>query len=296
VGIPESQLETWSRQGSVVQSSNTYSTVTNVLESSTSPYHLKSFVSFLQGSYGNDTNVYRDSDVDVVMRLDSTWYHDANRLPREQFDAFERAYPGTAAYSLWDFKAQVLAWLSQNFNGVKAGSKAIFIPGSGNRRDCDVVVCARFQQYSHFASPYNESSVQGICFWKGGTQIVNFPKQHSENCTAKHQATNDWFKPTVRIYKNMRNHLVEKKVLGAGVAPSYFIEGMLWNIPRDKFGTSHSTTFLETLVYLTTIDQTGFRCANGIHPLLGVGSDVSWSPADCKVFLDALVSLWTGWP
>ena len=36
------------------------------LEDSSSPYYLKSFESFLQGSYANDTNVYRDSDVDVV--------------------------------------------------------------------------------------------------------------------------------------------------------------------------------------------------------------------------------------
>ena len=43
---------------------------------STSPYYPKDFKIFLQGSYKNDTNVYGDSDVDVVIRLDEIYYTD----------------------------------------------------------------------------------------------------------------------------------------------------------------------------------------------------------------------------
>lgn len=81
MATPESQLDTWSKQGSVAQSRDTYASVKNMLDNSGSPYYLKSFESFLQGSYANDTNVYRDSDVDVVMRL----------LPNDQYEAFARA-------------------------------------------------------------------------------------------------------------------------------------------------------------------------------------------------------------
>ena len=296
MAIPESQLETWSHQGSVAQSRDTYATVKRMLEESGSPYYLKSFESFLQGSYGNDTNVYRDSDVDVVMRLDSTWYHDARLLPRDQYEAFEHAYPGTAEYGLQDFKAQVTAWLSRHFNGVTAGSKATFIPGSGTRRDCDVLVCARFKYYYRFNSAIDQNYAEGICFFlKDGTQIVNFPKQHADNCTAKHRATNQWFKPTVRVYKNMRNYLVDSNVFRDGVAPSYFIEGMLWNAPADKFGTSYEDTFVATFNHLVNCDRSTFKCANGIHPLLGDGSYVSWPPANCQAFLDALRHLWNSW-
>jgi len=35
--IPESQLETWSHQGSITQSSNTYNTIKSVLEDSATP-------------------------------------------------------------------------------------------------------------------------------------------------------------------------------------------------------------------------------------------------------------------
>src|SRR5438128_28963 len=202
MAISESQLETWSHQGSVAQSRDTYATVKKRLDDVGSPYYPKSFESFLQGSYGNDTNVYRDSDVDVVMRFDSTFYHNARLLPPDQYEAFKRAHPD-ADYGLPQFKAQVAGWLSQQFSGVTIGSKAIYIPSSGARRACDVLVCALFKHYYLFNSASNESHAEGICFFlNDGTQIVNFPKQHSDNCTAKHKATSQWFKPSVRIYKN----------------------------------------------------------------------------------------------
>jgi hypothetical protein len=49
--------------------------------------------------------------------------------------------------------------------------------------------------------------------------IENFPKLHSDNCTAKHQNTNGYFKPMVRIFKNMRNTMIGKRLLADGVAP-----------------------------------------------------------------------------
>jgi hypothetical protein len=293
VAIPESELDTWSKQGSVAQSRDTYATVKNTLDSNGSPYYSKSFESFLQGSYGNDTNVYRDSDVDVVMRLDSSFYHDALLLPQDQYQEFQRAHPSTADYDLPKFKAEVAAWLKQKFNGVTVGSKAIFIPGSGARRDCDVLACARFKYYYRFNSLDDESHADGICFFlKDGTRVVNFPKQHSDNCTEKHKATSQWFKPTVRIYKNMRNHLVDSNTLQDGIAPSYFIEGMLWNVPADKFGKSYQDTFVATFNYLFSANRATFKCANGIHPLLEANSHVSWSPANCQAYIDALRNLW----
>jgi hypothetical protein len=296
VPIPESQLETWSHLGSVTQSRNTYATVKATLDDSSSPYYVKSFESFLQGSYANDTNVYRDSDVDVVMRLDSTWYHDAHLLPSDQYGAFQRAYPNSATYGLPQFKTEVAAWLDRKFNGVRVGSKAIFIQGSGSRRDCDVLVCARFDYYYRFSSIYDESKAEGICFFlNDGTQIVNFPKQHSDNCTLKHKATNQWFKPTVRILKNMRNALVDANMLPDGTAPSYFIEGMLWNVPVDRFGGTYADTFVAVYNYLVNTDRSTFRCANGIHLLLQAGSHVSWPPAHCETFLNALRALWSHW-
>lgn len=295
MAIPESQLDTWSKKGADAASRDTYATVKRVLEDRNAPYYSKLYTSFLQGSYANDTNVYRDSDVDVVMRLDSTFYHDAITLPADQYQSFNANY-SNSAYGLHEFKAEVAAWLTKNFGqGVKAGNKAIFIPGSGNRRDCDVLACAAYRYYYRYTGA-EDSYAPGIMFYyKNTDQIVNFPKQHSDNCTTKHQNTSQWFKPTVRIYKNMRNYMLDRGMLQDGVAPSYFIEGMLYNVPNGKFGTSWDSTFVETFNFINLADRSTFTCANGIHKLLADNSHVSWPPGNCSAFIDALRNLWNNW-
>src|SRR5690606_33306166 len=90
-----------------------------------------------------------------------------------------------ATYQYADFKADVFAWLQKKFGAdVKPGKKAIFIKGSGNRRDADVLVCAQHRRYRAESTGVDMQYDEGIVFWTSdGTEIVNFPKQHSENCT-----------------------------------------------------------------------------------------------------------------
>src|SRR5580700_6556754 len=258
--IPETQLDTWSKQGSKTQSQTTYATVKSALEDKAASYNDKSYVSFLQGSYGNDTNIYADSDVDVVMRLDSTFYYDIDSLQMLEKVAFDHAYPGTAAYGYNEFRAQVVEQLQKKFgDDVKPGKKAIFIKGNGNRRDADVLVCVKFRHYIKYVSASDKLSLEGICFFVAGDgRIVNYPELHSDNCTAKHQATNGYFKPTVRIMKNMRNNMISKGLLQDGVAPSYFIEGLFYNVPDDKFGTDYGNTFVNSIKYIQGADRTKF--------------------------------------
>ena len=81
MAIPDAQLETWSHQGSVTQSSITYQIIRDALFDSSAAYANKLFDVFLQGSYGNDTNIFAESDVDVVIRLDSIFVYDGRNLP-----------------------------------------------------------------------------------------------------------------------------------------------------------------------------------------------------------------------
>lgn len=113
MAIPESQLEVWSHQGSVTQSAKTYDTILNVLNDSSSPYYTKDFSIFLQGSYCNTTNVYRDSDVDVVIRLNQTYYSDTNSLSAGAKANYDKSF-NRATYQYSDFKADVVAWLQKN--------------------------------------------------------------------------------------------------------------------------------------------------------------------------------------
>jgi len=92
MAISELQLETWSHQGSITQSKNTYATIKSALEDRNSSYSGKSYEVFLHGSYGNDTNIYGESDVDVVIRLDSILRSDLSKLPEEEKAAYHKAY------------------------------------------------------------------------------------------------------------------------------------------------------------------------------------------------------------
>jgi hypothetical protein len=65
--IPEAQLETWSHQGAAIGSKTTYASVKSALEYESANYTDRNFSVFLQGSYGNDSNIFAESDVDVVI-------------------------------------------------------------------------------------------------------------------------------------------------------------------------------------------------------------------------------------
>ncbi len=293
MAVSESQLDTWSRQGAVQSSAATYNTVRQALAATDAPYAGKSFEIFLQGSYGNDTNIYADSDVDCVIVTDSVYYHDIEGLSLTDKAAFEAAW-SSASYDYYDFKRDVLAQLTQRFDpDVTVGSKAIAIAARSNRRDADVVAAVQFRRYWSFKDTYNQNYTDGICFWTpSGVQIINYPKQHKANATAKHQATNGWFKPCVRILKNMRNAMVDQGYLAAGVAPSYFLEGLLYNVPNDKFGGSYVNTIIQAINWLLACDRATLVCANEQYFLCHPTSPVTWRAEQLQAYLDAVTAYW----
>ncbi len=170
------------------------------------------------------------------------------------------------------------------------------IQASGNRRSADVLVALQYRRYHRFRSLDDQKYDSGICFWTtGGTRVANYPQQHSDNCTTKHQATASWFKPLVRVFKNVRAKLVSDGVIDAEVAPSYYIEGLLYNVPNEKFGASYEASFLNALNWLLKADRSQFVCANEQYYLLRDDPNVTWTAANCKAFLDAAVGLWNKW-
>lgn len=127
MAVSEAQLETWSAQGSIQQSAATYQTISNVLNSQNSPYYQRNFDTFLQGSYGNHTNIWADSDVDIVIRLTSVWYSDISELTAAEKANYE-TNRSPAEYSLPKFKEEVTSWLTTNYgNGVDGSGKAIYV-------------------------------------------------------------------------------------------------------------------------------------------------------------------------
>ena len=296
MAIGEEQLTTWSKQGAITQSKETYAAIRNVLEKDDSPYKKKGKTCrvFLQGSYGNDTNVYKESDVDVVIELrESTFYNDLSKLSSPEVSAFKATYQD-ATYNFGDFKADVLGHLQTHFKDlVKPGNKAICIlPGSG-RRKADVVVAVEHRRYRTFPIAPGDFEAGIFLIATDNARIVNYPKQHSANLTSKHQETSEWFKPMVRILKNMRNSLVANAALSDGVAPSYYIEGLLYNVPPEMFGKSYGDSFVNCFNWIWNADRAQFLCANREYSLLNGPANVTWTAANCDAFLNALRTSWT---
>jgi hypothetical protein len=246
----------------------------------------------------NDTNIYAESDVDTFIRLNSIFNYDISNLSHKQQKTFKQIF-GTANYTFTEFKQGVLARLSDAFgaDNVVPGNKAIKIKAGGSRRRADVVVCYQHRRYLRFDGLDDCEYVSGIIFPSmSGGDIINYPKLHSENATAKHQATNNNFKPLVRIFKNMRGKLEADSLIEKGSAPSYFIEGLLYNVPNSKFSGSYGKMVFNILNWLCqTTDHTKFLCVNEQYYLLRNNDPVCWPVINGDKFINAAIQLWNNW-
>lgn len=301
MAILESQLVTWAKQGPIDISSKTYSAIKNALTAESSP--IASYIRsgeveiYLQGSYANDTNIRADSDIDVVVELTEKVAFHSNKvaLAPDEFAIHEQTYP-VATYQWGEFRDDVIIALQKYFadNAVDStGNKSIkVLPNSGRLR-ADVVPVIGYRDYTYFKSNDNHGKDMGVALQHKETsrRIVNYPVQHYKNGVAKHKETNEWFKPTVRIFKNMVSYLVDNGALKKGVAPSYFLQCMIYNVPSDLFGKNYEETFCNVVNYLNQANLSYFKCEHEKHLLFG-SDDTYWNEIDARVTISALIELW----
>lgn len=296
MAIPEAQLTTWSNPGAAVGSAETYQQISAVLKSADAPYVQREFEVFLQGSYGNSTNIYSESDVDIVIHLQSAYIFGTGLLPPLQKAAMPQTFNGGITYGVDEFKQQVFAHLKARYGAdVVMGKRSINIKANGNRRSADVIVCMTYKNFTEYTQ-LSKKAYHGILFKdSSGNEIINYPKFHRENCVTKNQATGGYFKPTVRIFKNMRGKLISTNRLSDGDAPSYFLEGMLWNVPDVNFGQNYQDTVANCINWLNRCDADKLLCANKMYFLLHPASPVTWRKEKFGGFLGAAIDLWNQW-
>jgi len=125
---------------------------------------------------------------------------------------------------------------------------------------------------------------------------VNYPRYHLERGEQKNQTprTGGQYKSTIRLFKNFRSYLIDSDLLANGVAPSYFIECALHNVPDHLFRGQYATTVPAILDYLLSTPFAGFLCQNGVTPLIGAGS-TQWSETDFATFVGAAKDAWDNW-
>jgi len=294
MAVSESQLETWSHQGAVTTAVTTHELIRNALSSGRSHIQTSNFEVFLQGSYKNSTNIRGESDVDIVVQLNDTYHRDLSALPPDQESAYMQAR-SEATYLLPQFRVDVLQTLRDRFgSSIVEGNKSLKLPRDSGRLPADIVICLQYRKYRRF-TPQSQSYIEGIAFdTQDGRRIISFPKSHYENGTAKNDRTNEFFKRSVRMFKNAREFLVERGVITSHLAPSYFVECLLYNVPDGNFGPTLRDTYYKVVNCINSSNNStlaAIKCQDGQLQLFGDEPE-QWSVHDAQQFSTALAQLW----
>ncbi|MFI5420138.1 MAG: nucleotidyltransferase [Nitrososphaerales archaeon] len=298
MAIPEDQLQSWSGRGAITSSASAYASIKIALETQGSKIYDSGAEIYLQGSYRNATNIRGDSDVDIVVELQSTFASDVSALDSSQRTTQAAAFE-SATYQWANFRADVLRTL-QDYYGearVQSSTKCIKVVTGPGRITADVVVAIQHRKYDYFYSMLLQSSSKGIQFFDSlRNPVINFPKQHIANGEEKNAdgRTNGLFKPTVRVFKNARNRLITYELIRDSVCPSYCAECLVYNAPDSCFGGTCQETFANVFEYLWTLPFNKFISQNGLIPLFG-SAPFQWNSDDASRFLDALRRLWLNW-
>lgn len=228
--IPENQLAVWSKQGATVTSASTHKSVENCLKNNNWKDDVR-FITYLQGSYPNYTNIYGNSDVDLVVEFRSIFSKDISKLTDVERQIYQAKYD-PARYSLASFKEAVIRRLENCYGkqSVEVGDKAILVKKGNGRLDCDVLVCNPYRKYSSISS-FEDNYVEGILFEteEQKIRVVNYPKVHLNNGSRKNSRTSSNYKPSIRVLKNIKARMIERNYIQKDTAPSYFLECLLYN-------------------------------------------------------------------
>ena len=301
MSIPESQFDNWHGTGADAGSATARARIINALEMDRSAINDDAQVdTFLQGSYKNDTHTYGSSDVDIVVKLESTWLSDTSELDSEEQARYD-SNTSDASYTYSEFRDDVFTTLKTRFNSLSSkpvswDGKAIEINDGPLPVDVDVVPCRDYRVYRSYPADGEPDIDHGMAFRPryGNERIINFPKIHHQNGTEQHSN----YKETVRIFKNARDYYNDHwDSIFTIDAPSYFIECLIYNVSeRILRRSSRSNRFVEILDYLQS-DRTDLATFDQVSEMEGLFGDsiTQWEVGEAKTMLGRLRSMWDNW-
>jgi len=221
---------------------NAVSSIRNALNVSTK---LKSrgISIFAQGSYRNNTNVRRDSDVDIgILCTDSLLNDFPEGMSRDDFGLI------SASYKYEQFKDDIEDALVQYFGraAVKRGNKAFDIKETSFKVEADVAAFFEHRRYSK-----DGSYIEGVALRTDkGVRIINWPVKHYDNGVSKNLDTGKRYKSIVRVLKALSNKMAEENVQNGDI-PGFLIECLAWNVPNGRFqNATYAEDVRESLIFL----------------------------------------------
>jgi hypothetical protein len=210
----------------------------------------KKFDTFLQGSYRNDTAIADINDVDIVALYDP-W-----------------SSPQSQANWTWLFNhvADILRKTALVTGTVTRGDKCVKLEGS---LKADIVPAVSRTSYG-----YTDPVI--VYSRKGYEERPNFPRTHYQNGVNKQAATDDAYKPTVRLFKRW---VRQYEALNA---PSFYIECAVHSVPYYYFDSSLPVSMAAVARHLLT--YTRYSRIMSVAGDKDILMSTEWAPVDFEAF------------
>jgi len=235
---------------------NAISAIKNAIQKSEKLSNHKIHV-FIQGSYRNNTNVRKDSDIDIGILCQDVFFY----APLPEGLTKERLNFQDATYFYTQYKNELEEALVDYFghSAVIRGNKAFDIHETSYHVEADVVALFEHRRYSE-----DMTFIEGVELRtdNGNQKVINWPEQNYQNGVDKNNSTGRRFKSIVRILKAITNEMFEKNLIVTNI-PGYLIECLVWNVPNDRFQhTTITDDLINTLKFLfenTKTDELSFE-------------------------------------
>lgn len=244
------------------------------------------FKTKLQGSYRNTTMVYGSGDVDILVIRNDTYLADFSNVESPTHDPPTK----NPKRMFEEHREGVYRTLQAQYgqNAVKQNDKAIELDAEKLPLGADVVPTLRYRRYWERTPP---DYTNGIVFWsREDVRVENFPRWHRIQGTLKNDRTNGQYKPTIRLFKNLRNALVNEGEIDKENASSYYIECLLSNIPdsiiREPDLRERVEATLEQLESDAAENFPNHTMQHGMKPLFG-SHPTQWDVTHGRTFIDA---------
>jgi len=225
MAVTEDQLTRWAQGPSTAEDERCATAIRRITDA-LRPQLGDRVTVFLQGSYKNRTNIRQDSDVDIAVRDDRSYFADTADMSSTALTLYKAGFT-PSDHTFEQFKARVHQILTDAFgSGVKRRNKCILVPNAAPGVSGDVVPCFEHRRFGVNGTV----TARGIEFLADdGVRSNSFPDQHYRNGVAKNDATQRMYKRMVRILKNVRGALVETGKLPDDAVASFFIECLVFN-------------------------------------------------------------------
>jgi predicted nucleotidyltransferase len=226
----EAQFREWAKPPGKVEQDRCYnaeSAIRNAIRAS-DKLRTRNISIFPHGSYQNNTNVRKDSDVDIGILCTNTFFYNLPEgTTRETFRI------SSATYSYEQYKNEIEEALVNHFgrSAIKRGNKAFDVHETSYHVEADVAAFFEHRRYR-----IDRTYIEGVELRTDNEnrRIINWPEQHCENGIRKNKETGTRFKSIVRVLKALSNEMTEQSIIEADI-PGFLIECLVWNVSNDHF-------------------------------------------------------------